>query len=61
MFVVIDKKGHVIRSAVTNANDDVLAARAFAAVREWKFKPATDKQGNAVAVLVPIEVTFRLY
>jgi len=46
---------------VTNANDDVLAARAFAAVREWKFKPATDKQGNAVAVLVPIEVTFRLY
>ena len=29
--------------------------------RKHLCKPATDKQGNAVAVLVPIEVTFRLY
>jgi hypothetical protein len=58
---LLNKEGHVIRIAVTNVNDDGLAARAVEAVREWKFKPATDKQGNAVAVLVPIEATFRLY
>jgi outer membrane biosynthesis protein TonB len=46
---------------VTKANDDGLAKRAIESVREWKFKPATDKEGKAVVVIVPIEVTFRLH
>lgn len=61
LLVVIDQEGRPIRIAVTSANDEGLAAKAVEAVREWKFKPATDKEGKAVAVLVPIEVTFRLY
>ncbi len=61
LLVVINQEGRAIRIAVTSANDDGLAARAVEAVREWKFKPATDENGKAVAVIVPIQVTFRLY
>ena len=33
---------------------------AIDAVRTWVFKPATDPDGNPVAVRVPVEVNFRL-
>jgi TonB family protein len=61
LLVVINQEGRAIRIAVTSANDEGLAAKAVEAVREWKFKPAKDKEGKAVAVIVPIEVSFRLY
>jgi TonB family protein len=35
---------------------------AFAAIKRWKFKPATLKSdGTPVPIVVPIEVTFRLF
>jgi TonB family protein len=37
-----------------------LDQRAIEAVRQWKFKPAT-KDGESVAVVINVEVTFRLY
>jgi TolB-like protein len=38
-----------------------LDERAFDAIKSWKFKPATSKDGTPIAVVVPIEVSFRLY
>jgi TonB family protein len=38
-----------------------LTERAIKSVSGWKFKPATGEDGKPVSVLVPIEVTFRLY
>ena len=61
LLVVIDQEGRTGKIAVTNANDDGLAVKAIEAVRKWRFKPATDKEGKPVSVLVPIQVTFRLY
>jgi TonB family protein len=59
--VVINEEGHADRISVIRATDEGLAIKAIEAVRKWQFKPATDKRGKAVAVIVPIEVTFRLY
>jgi TonB family protein len=61
LLVVVNEGGRAGRIVVTKAGDDGLARRAIEAVRDWTFKPATDQQGKAVAVVVPIEVTFRLY
>lgn len=38
-----------------------LDEEAYNAIRKWKFKPATNKNGTSVSVLVPVEVTFRLF
>lgn len=38
-----------------------LDEQAYKTIKQWKCKPALDKEGNAVPVLVPIEVSFRLY
>ncbi len=35
------------------------AFRAVDAVKEWKFKPATDKDGTPIAVRTNLEVVFR--
>jgi len=61
LLVVVNEVGRAGRIVVTKAGDDGLVRRAIEAVRDWKFKPATDQEGRAVAVIVPIEVTFRLY
>jgi len=34
---------------------------AYNTISKWKFKPATNKNGTPVSVLVPVEVTFRLF
>jgi TonB family protein len=38
-----------------------LDERAVDAVKQWKFKPATEADGKSVAVHTKIEVTFRVY
>jgi TonB family protein len=57
----VTSEGRATRIAVTKALDPELAKRAIDAVKKWEFKPATDKKGKPVTVIVPIEVTFRLY
>ena len=37
-----------------------LEGKAIEAVRKWRFKPAVGPNGKPVAVITPIEVTFRL-
>lgn len=61
LLVVINQEGRATRIEVTRSSDDGLARKAIEAVRSWKFKPARDKEGHTVAVVVPIEVNFRLY
>lgn len=61
LLVVITEGGRAGRMAVIKANDDGLARNAIYAVREWKFKPATNKEGKPVAVITPIEVSFSIY
>jgi TonB family protein len=38
-----------------------LEDKAFDAVKRWRFKPATGPDGTPIAVVVPVEVEFRLY
>jgi len=38
-----------------------LDEQAFYAIKKWKFRPAKNKDGTPVAVIVPVEVTFRLF
>lgn len=61
LLVVVDQEGHPGNIVVKRSSDDELARKAIEAVRKWKFEPARNKHGEAVAVIVPIEVTFRLY
>ena len=58
--VVIDRDGRPRNIRVVRSLGMGLDERALAAVREWRFQPAT-KDGQAVAVIVNIEVNFRLY
>ena len=37
-----------------------LTRQAIEAVKEWRFKPSKDRDGNPVAVRVQVEVTFRI-
>jgi TonB family protein len=58
LLVVVNQEGRAIRITVTRATDSGLAANAVEAVRKWRFNPARDKDGNFVAVMVPIEINF---
>lgn len=57
--VVVDEQGRAKRIAVVKGDKHGLTARAMAAIKNWKFKPAM-KDGKPVTVCVIIEVMFRL-
>ena len=38
-----------------------LDEQAYDVIKTWRFKPATNKRHEPVAVIVPIEVTFRVF
>ena len=59
--VTVTAEGRATNIAILKAPGKGLEARAVEAVRDWKFKPAVGPDGNPVSVIVPIEVTFRLY
>jgi TonB family protein len=61
LVVIVNSEGRAGKSAVTKTPDTSLGKQATDTVKNWRFTPATDKGGNPVSVLVPIEVTFRLY
>lgn len=59
--VTVTEEGRAADISVLRGVPFGLSGAAIKAVSGWSFKPATDKEGKAVAVIVPIEVSFRLY
>jgi periplasmic protein TonB len=57
---VITPDGRAINIQVVKGPGLGLEGKALEAVRQWRFKPAIGPNGKPVAVIVPIEVTFRL-
>jgi TonB family protein len=61
MLVVVTSEGRAGGIAVVDASNDGLSKKAVETVTGWKFKPATDKEGNPVSVIIPIEITVNSY
>jgi TonB family protein len=59
--VAIDEQGRAKKVTVMKSSWPGLEKKAIEAVKKWKFKPATDVDGNPVSVLEKVEVTFHLY
>jgi TonB family protein len=59
--VVITTDGRAINIKILKDPGNGLGMKAVESVRKWKFKPAIGPDGKPLAVIVPIEVTFRLY
>jgi protein TonB len=59
--IVVDETGHAKDIAVTKGLSFGLTEQAIAAVRKWRFKPATGPDGKPAAVRINVEVTFHLY
>lgn len=57
---VITPDGRAIDIEVVKGPGLGLEEKAVEAVKTWRFKPAVGPNGKPVAVIVPIEVTFRL-
>jgi TonB family protein len=60
MTIVVDKSGNVTRIRIDRAAGMDLDDRAVEKVKAWRFEPAT-RDGQRVAVEMPIEVGFNLY
>jgi len=60
MTIVVDKSGNVTRIRIDRAAGMDLDDRAVERVKTWRFEPAT-RDGQRVAVEMPIEVSFNLY
>ena len=60
LWIVVGPDGRVHNMRVARSLGLGLDEKAMEAVRTWKFEPAK-KDGQAVAVQLNIEVSFRLY
>lgn len=59
--VTVTADGRAVNISIVKDPGMGLGEKAVEAVRTWRFKPAVGPSGKIVAVIVPIEVTFRLY
>jgi TonB family protein len=59
--VVVTTEGKAGRIRVRQSSSPELADSAVSAVRQWQFKPATNPRGEPTSVVVPIELSFRLF
>jgi protein TonB len=59
--VTITPDGRATNISIVKSLREDLDSQAINAVAKWKFKSATAPNGKVVPVIVPIEVTFRLY
>jgi TonB family protein len=60
LSLVVTREGKADAIYVLRGAPLALTARAIAAVRSWKFRPA-QKDGTSIPVRVPVEITFRLF
>ena len=58
--MIVTQEGRVRDVKISKSLEEGLDKQALAAVRAWKFEPAT-KDGKPVAVHLNVDVTFRLY
>jgi TonB family protein len=58
--VVVTAEGRAENISVVRKAGYGLESSAIETVKKWQFRPAKGPDGNAVATLVPIEVTFRI-
>jgi TonB family protein len=58
--VVVSADGRAENISVVRKAGYGLEQSAIETVKKWQFRPAKDPNGNPVATLVPIEVTFRI-
>jgi periplasmic protein TonB len=61
LIITVTTDGRAINISVVKDPGMGLGEKAIEAVRTWRFKPAPGPSGKVVPVIVPIEVTFRLY
>jgi TonB family protein len=59
--VEIDADGFPVQVMVIQGLPCGLTSKAIEAVAHWKFNPALGPDGKPLAVIVPVEVTFRLF
>jgi TonB family protein len=59
--VVVTTDGRATNVMIAKDPGNGLGMQAVESVRKWKFKPASGPDGRPVAVICPIEVTFRFY
>jgi TonB family protein len=60
LTIVVDKVGHVSRVSLVRSLGMGLDQAAMERVKQWRFEPAT-RNGQPVAVVMNIEVSFNLY
>jgi protein TonB len=58
--MIVTPEGRVREVKIAKSLDEGLNKQALAAVRTWKFEPAT-KDGKPVAVHLNVDVSFRVY
>jgi TonB family protein len=58
--VVVTADGHAENISVVRKAGYGLEQNAIETVKKWQFRPAKGPDGNPVATVVPIEVTFRI-
>lgn len=61
LHVIVDANGRAIAARPVRLLGAGLDEQAVRTIQTWKFKPATNAEGQPVTVRVPIEVTFRIY
>lgn len=61
LLVTVTVDGRCVNASVVKGPGLGLEEKALEAVRNWRLKPAVGPSGKPVPVIVPIEVTFRLY
>lgn len=60
LSIVVAQDGRVTGAKVLRAANEEFARKALEAVRTWKLKPAKGPDGKPVAVIVPVEIVFRM-
>ena len=60
LLVLISEQGVVQQPRPHRLLGYGLDERAFETIKTWTFKPARNQKGDPVAVMVPVEFTFRM-
>ncbi len=58
--VTIGPDGSVVEAEAVKSPDSRLSEAAIKAVKQWKYKPAINKEGKAVQVIATVKVNFKL-